>query len=208
MNNQEIKAVAKKTERYWFEDGIWEIGFGLVNILLAAFFLLVESLNPPGIVLMLLQVFVILGAFLGMSRLVKLFKERVTYPRTGYVAYRKPARGSRIKRSILTAFLAIGLAGMVAAAANVDLLRNTQALVTAILMAGALVYLGFRFNLARLYGLAVVTALLGAILSLLALPDLLITAIFFGGFGLLMVLSGTFALLIYLSHTQPVEDLD
>lgn len=208
MNNHEIKAVAKKAERYWFEDGIWEIGFGLVNILLAAFFLLVESLDPPGIVLMILQVFVFLGAFWGMSRLVKLFKERVTYPRTGYIAYRKPARGSRIKRSILTAFLAIGLAGLVAAAANVNLLRNTQALVTAVLMAGVLVYLGYRFNLVRLYGLAIVTALLGALLSLLALPDLLITAIYFGGFGLLMALSGTFALLIYLSRTKPVEDFE
>ncbi len=206
MEQKDFKAVEKKTERYWFEDGFWEIGFGLVNILLAGFYLLADRLKPGAGWLLLIQMIVIIGAFLGMGRLVKFLKERITYPRTGYVTYRKPATSARVKRVILTGLLAIAMGTIVGAAASVKLMRNTTALVAAIMLAGALVYLGYRFGLARLYLLAGLTVLLGFVFSLLALPDLLVTSGFFAGFGLLLIVSGGAALCVYLAHSTPSSD--
>lgn len=205
MDHKDFKAVEKKTERYWFEDGFWEIGFGLVNILLAGFYLLAERLKPGAGWLLLIQMIVIVGAFLGMGRLVKFLKERITYPRTGYVTYRKPATSARIKRVILTGLLAAAMGAIVGAAASVKLLQNTTALVAAIMLAGALVYLGYRFGLARLYLLASLTVLLGFVFSLLALPDLLVTSGFFAGFGLLLIVSGGVTLWVYLAHSTPTD---
>jgi hypothetical protein len=202
MNQKDLQAITKRTERYWFEDGIWEICFGLVNMLLAGFYLLAGRLEAAGEWLVALQMLVIVGAFLGMGRLVKLLKERITYPRTGYVAYRKPAPSARVKRAVLTGLLALLMAGIVGAAATVRLMRNTTALVAAILLAGALVYLGYRFSLPRLYLTAGLTVGLGFVFALLALPDSAATAGFFGAFGLLVTLSGGAALAAYLARSR------
>mgnify|MGYP000847084682 CR=1 FL=1 len=203
MDQKEIKSIAKRTERYWFDDGIWEIGFGLVNMLLAGFYAAADSINPgSGWLLLPLQMVVIIGAFLGMRRLILFLKERITYPRTGYVAYRKPAPAARIKRMVVSGLVAAAMALIMAAAASLELMRNTTALVASIMLAGALVYIGYRFNLTRSYIQAGLTIGIGFIFSLLSLPDMQITAGFFAAFGLLLVISGLATLAVYLARSR------
>ena len=77
--------------------GIWELSFGAINLILGVFFLVSASFDwerpvePPfdassnGCNHRL---------FRGFNRVAAFLKERITYPRTGYVAYRRlpPAR--------------------------------------------------------------------------------------------------------------------
>lgn len=208
MSNDPLMDIQRRTERYWYQDGIWEIGFGLINALLAGFFLLVAQRDwtgPMALVLLVVQAGVIIGAFLLMSRVIKALKERITYPRTGYVAYRRPAPGARLKRALLTALIAAIVGALVGVTAAARLAPNRMPLVTSIVMAAALAYLGFRFSLLRLFLTAGLTVAFGFIVALIPLSDTYSTAAYFGGFGLLMLASGGFTLLHYLHSTRPAS---
>jgi hypothetical protein len=207
MQNDPVEEIAKRTQRYWFEDGLWEIAFGLVNALLAGFYFLVLYLDRLGIsggIVLVLQMVVIVGAFLGMGRLVKFFKERITYPRTGFVAYHKPSPVTRLKRILRTIFISAFMAALISMIAVIQLNRglNLTALVTGALLAAALVYFGYRFDLVRMYLIASLVFLLGLALSLSPIADELAIAVFFAGLGLLMILSGGITLAIYLRSSQ------
>ena len=81
MNLPSIETTRKRTERYWYEDGIWELGFGLINLLLAGYFALAEwvlARQLPGPVLLLLQLATMLGIFWSMARVVRFLKDRIT----------------------------------------------------------------------------------------------------------------------------------
>ncbi len=209
MQPDNVNEIAKRTQRYWYEDGIWEIGFGAINILLSLFYLLVAPINwvgPLSFVLVLLQVGVILGAFLIINRLVAFLKERITYPRTGYVAYRKPASSARLKRAMYAALIAVGVGVLVGALEAIPSAQNRTALVMAIVYAAVLIYFGFRFSLARMYAVAALVILWGYWISRFSLTDLYNSAVFFGGAGLLILLSGVATLLLYLRRTQPAAN--
>jgi len=211
MTNDPALEITRRTERYWYQDGIWEIGFGLINALLCGFYWLVaqwEWKGPLAIVLMLLQMGVIISIFLVINRVVRLLKERITYPRTGYVAYRRPQTRARVKRALLSGFMAIGIAILIGAAAAARQTPNRMPLVTGIVMAGALIYLGFRFGLLRLYATAALTIALGYIISLVPLSEAYSTTAFFGGFSLLMMLSGGITLLIFIRSTRLASSSD
>ncbi len=208
MQPDNVNEIAKRIQRYWYEDGIWEIGFGAINLLLGLFYLLVSAadwVGPLAIVILLLQVGVIFGAFLLANRLVKFLKERITYPRTGYVAYRKPASSSRLKRGIASALIAAVAGGLVGALASIPSAANRMPLIMAVIYAGVLIYFGYRFKLTRMYAIAVLTILWGYWISRFARTDTLGSAVFFGGTGTLILLSGIATLLLYLRRTHPAE---
>ena len=209
MQPDPVTDIQKRTQRYWYEDGIWEIGFGLVNALLGVFYLLTSRLNwdgPLSIVLMFLQMGVLIGLFLSINKVVKFLKERITYPRTGYVAYRKPAPSARLKKIILAALLSAGMAALVGALAVIQQTANRMPLVISILLAGTLIYIGYRFSLMRLYIIAALTILWGYVLSLTQFSDFASTGAFFAGYGSLILLSGLVTLFIYLRRTYPASE--
>ncbi len=209
MQLDPVQNIAKRTQRYWYEDGIWEIAFGLTNALLGSFFLLTARIDwngPLSILLMLLQMAVLLGLFLSMNRVVRFLKERITYRRTGYVAYRRPAPSARLKKGLLTALLAAGMAALVGGLAAIQQTANRMPLVISVILAGALVYIGYRFSLVRLYLIAALTIGWGFALSFIPLGDLYSTGAFFAGYGLLVLLSGLGTLSIYLRRTRPASE--
>lgn len=202
MQNPSLSDIKKRTQRYWFEDGIWELGFGLANLLLGLFFYLVVTFQLKGILLAAGQVAMVIGVFFGLGFFVKALKERITYPRTGYVVYHRPSTSARLKRILLTAGLSAGIGALVGIGATVKLVRNTPALLSGILIGASLVYLGRRFQINRLYVEAALTLLLGYTISLMEISGVTVTAIFFSAFGLLMAVSGGAALLIYLIRSR------
>lgn len=209
MQPDPVQVIAKRTQRYWYEDGIWEIGFGLVNALLGSFYLLIARLNwdgPLSILLVVLQMAVLLGLFLSINRVVTFLKERITYRRTGYVAYRQPANSTRLKKGLLTGFFAAGIAALVGGLAAIPQAASRMPLVVSIILAGTLIFIGYRFGLARLYIVAALTIGWGYVLSLYQLRDLYSTGAFFAGFGTLVLLSGLITLLIYLRRTHPATE--
>lgn len=202
----------KRIERYWYADGLWEISFGLILALLSGFYFLVlrlEGTQMPAFIFMILQIAVIFGVYFIVSHLLRFLKERITYPRSGYVVFRKPAPIKRIQRGVLILLFSMVLAIGLGLLSIVQPLASRMPVIISLILAGTLVYLGFRFNLARMFVIAALTVLLGLGVSLLGLPDPLSNAYFFGGFSLLFFLSGSVTLWNFLRSTQPASaDLD
>lgn len=204
-----INEAAKRAQRYWYQDGLWEIGFGLINLLLGAFYLITSQFNwagPLSILLPFLQAGVLIGAFWIINRLVGYLKQHITYPRTGYVAYIKPTTRSRYKRAALTGLLAAILGVLVALVSSLRGAENRTAFIVSVVMAAMLIYIGYRFSLVRLYAVAVLTVGLGYAITTFRIPEQLSSAAFFGGIGLLILISGFTTMLFYLRRTRPAGE--
>ncbi len=211
-----LKDITRRTERYWYEDGLWEISFGLVYAALAGYYFLVQRLGwfrlvgPLSLITPFIQIFVMLAIFWLASQLVKYLKEHITYPRTGYVAYRKPAPRSRVRRIFLAGVISAVIAAVVAGLASFSTLQNQMPLIISLPMAGALVYLGYRFGLARMYVIAALMIASGFVTSMLSLDDDVVIALYFGVLAVLLIGSGFVTFSLYLLRTKPaasVEDL-
>lgn len=209
MSQDQLHQIARRTERYWFEDGIWEIGFGLVNALLALFYWIItlsDWTGPRLFILLILQLGVITGAFFVMGRVVKALKERITYPRTGFVAYRRPETRARLRKALFAALLAGLIGAFVSVVSSLQAAEDHLPLITGAILAVALALIGYRFNLLRMYLLALLSIVVGYGISFASLPDTLIAPVFFGSYGLLIFLSGLITLLIYIARTRPAGE--
>ena len=200
---KQIERVMRRTWRYWYEDGLAEMATGILFVALGLLFL-VESLLPvtpfSGLAAYALPI-VVVGGVLLANRLVAVAKARITYPRTGYVTYR---RGGGLRRRLVT-----GIVGGIVAGVGTTLLATVPAShawipqLQGLLIGAAWLILGHTVGVGRFYALAVISALIGAAASLAAVGELLGTSIYFGGMGLAMVGSGAAALWAYLRQTRP-----
>ena len=136
------------------------------------------------------------GAFI-VSRILRILKERVTYPRTGYVAYRKEKYKRGRWMVVISMFI---LGGLLAILPD---WMSQMPFVEGVIACTVFIYFGYRFSMIRFYVLAAFFVLLGAMLSLMGLGDTLGTALFFGLMGVALLVSGGIALWIYLSRAQP-----
>jgi len=102
----EIAATQRRALGYWFVDGVAEIAGGTAILICGA---LLYAAVATGIEqLGTLSLLVLIGAFPVTAWIVRKVKERITYPRTGYVAYPPPSRARRIVAAAV-GFLAAGL---------------------------------------------------------------------------------------------------
>ncbi len=186
----EIKSLMRKTQRYWFKDGFYDLGFGAF-ILAVGLLFVVQALTPPGSPLWLVwglggPALLIGGAFL-MSKVVRRLKERITYPRTGYVRYERPHGLSRLGRALAAAILSAGIA-----MAIIISQRNWLSLtvVLGFVYAATFTYVGLRFSLMRYLVLAAWSLLLGLALAPLSLATDPAGAVFHLGTGAAWMLAG------------------
>jgi len=203
----DIAHATRRPWQYWYVDGLAEMAMGAIFAALGLVFL-VESWLPPGPLLTLVSMFgpvaAVVGVGLAMRRIVSAVKERLTYPRTGYVAYRKPGSSHLATRFALG--LAIG--ALVGTLAALPKLQMWIPAITGLAIGGAHFYLAHRVGLPRLYLLAAVSAVLGTLVSLGRLGDLPGGAAYFIGIGLADILSGAVTLINYLRSTQPTGEAD
>jgi hypothetical protein len=191
--------------RYWYVDGLSEIAGGVVMLLLALAFLIGALLEPsPGSSFYLAfgQPLIVLAGALAARKMVARVKERLTYPRTGYVAYRQP-RGRRGMRLIALTFGIAAVFGvMFGVIANVVQPRWIPG-ISGVVIALLLAFLAYEHGIRRFYLMALYTLFLGLLVVTINLPEMFTTPVFFGGFGLAWILSGAITLRHYLQTTQP-----
>ncbi len=206
--NDPIKEIQRQTQRYWYVDGLTEIGAGSLIILLGLLYLLAEILSPGNLADWLLsfgQPVIIIAGGLLVNWVVRSLKERITYPRTGYVAYRRERGGKKVWAILVTFGLAAGFAfaavyfGQLAGESMIPVLIG-------LMMAGAVAYLGFTLSLRRFYLLALVSAVFGGMGTFFELRQNLAMALFFCAFGIAWVVSGSVTLNNYLRSTQPAVE--
>ena len=107
----------QRTRAYWFADGLNEIVSGIFVAILGGFILLesrAENGTPQADMLSnAANIFLLLGAFL-IPVLLRWMKERVTYPRSGYVTYPELKTAERLRRGIPAMVIAFLLAVLLA----------------------------------------------------------------------------------------------
>lgn len=211
MHKDTIDELVRKTQRAWYEDGIWEIAFGAGLLLFSLYFWLVvwfDLITRLNMLLPLVQVGAILLAFLPVRWLMARLKERFTYPRTGYVTYRRESGASRLRRGVLAGLISVCVALLVVL---IGISGQAEARVPVLVGAafGAMaVYLALRFRLLRFGALGVLGLAAGALVGLARFSSDMGVAVLMSVFGGMFALSGLITLLIFLRRTPLASDED
>lgn len=205
--NKPLNQVKKRTLRYWFEDGLSETIIGAFFILVGLMFL-IQALAEPGSLLAGLSglgTALLVGLGVWLARLlIQRLKERLTYPRTGYVCYYPPSILQRALSLILGLIIAV-LFGWFIFSYSQELLAWLP-FVEGLALAALSFVIGQRAGLFRFYLYALVTLLIGVVLSISGQGDYVGSGWVFITSGLLMSLVGLVALARYLRNSQPVEE--
>lgn len=204
-----IQETIRQTQRYWYVDGLAEMGTGTM-IFLYGLLTLVSTLAPEGWVGALMigigQPLFFIGGLVLVSYLVKKLKERITYPRTGYMAYAR-----RKKRAGRAFFLGAGVAivfSILSIALTAALRDNWIPALVCLPLALAETWWAYSLSLKRFYILAVFTFLLGIGLAILPVPEAYRLPIVFAAMGASWAISGAVTLYHYLRTTEPASEVN
>jgi len=138
-------------------------------------------------------------------RTIGWLKERITYPRTGYVTYPEPTRRAKLPRAVLAGM--IGAAVSLAVVAGLMLRQDLVRAVPVILGAGVallLVRMGGEVGLVRFLVMAAWSLIMGLALAWLTSDMGLSMALFYALLGVAALLGGVLTLGRYL-RIAPVE---
>jgi len=204
----DIERAMRRPWRYWFEDGLPDLALAAVFLTVALSFYL-ETLLPPGPLPSLVGVLGPLVAVLGVGRLagwaVQRVKARMTYPRTGYVAYRREREAGRRLRKAALGAASGALVGTLAA---LPALRAWVPAMTGAIIGVAFLYGGYRLEMVRFHLLAAFSTACGTLVALARLSDSLSGAIYFAALSLALTVSGVGALAAYLRATEPLAEAE
>ena len=196
-----IKDVMRQTSRYWYVDGLNELAAGALFFLLGLFYVVLGLMGSSETVKLLsgvgLPVLVLTGGLLGRW-VVSRLKERLTYPRTGYVACQTNRVKIKVWAILISVAAAVGVV-FVVTYFKLDWLTNA---VPAAMAAVLIAFVGLKYGLRRFYGLAFYTLLLGLPMTLLPLGDKFNLALLWLGCGAGWIVSGGLTLRGYLQNTQ------
>ncbi len=199
--NDKFQIVEKRVKRYWYSDGIVELSLGGMFFLLGVYFGIQGYLGEGSQASVIMQVglFVLIFAgIVGVQRVVNALKARLTYPRTGYVEYRKDGQDIKQRRNI---FMGVALALVAASIILFDFFRNFDSMIlgTGVMVGAVFIALrGKSTGVTRFYVVGVFSILLGVTLSLDKLPQEYNLALFYGLLGIAIMVSGGIVLRRYL----------
>jgi hypothetical protein len=206
--DKDLMGIQQKTIRYWFEDGLSEIIIGSLFFIVGAITLL-QGLLVPGSNLYrflgLLTFLVIPAGTLSSRWLIRIMKERLTYPRTGYVAYKPPTAIQRTVSLISGIVITVIILLLVILSSQMSI--RWIPLILGFMMAGFLFLTGLRTGLLKYQLMAIGFVVIGFLLSFLNIQEWLSIGIMLSSLGLMFLLSGLIALIHYLRNTQPCSEI-
>lgn len=206
-----------RTVQYQHVDGTSELTFGGTFLLVAACFYLVSRLaNPDSSLLSYAPLLVMLVGVLLIDNLVQRFRRQVTYPRTGYIAYKH--QGRPIKRStrlviwIGVPLLTVALLALLFLnrskfpAGNQDSALSVMPVFSGLLFSGLWVIMGWKLALPRFYLIAAASLLISAGLFVSGVGVYLGMAWLLGALGAVLCASGGVTLWKYLRSTRSPQN--
>jgi hypothetical protein len=205
MMSDMYKEIEQKTRRYWYVDGMVEIFIGLLLAVTGLMVLAMEQL-PPGswqrLTLVAGMMIIILGGTWLGGRMVRAVKANVTYPRTGFVSYRKPSAQRRMRNFLI--MIPIAALWIVVILIFGQGLIAWVPLIDGLVLAMLLWVAGM--GLLRFYLLAGLSLAVGGILAYLQIGGNVGQMAFNSVMGLSLAVSGTITLIHYLRQTSAPED--
>ncbi len=211
LSETDLKEIERRTVRYWFEDGIYQMAIGVFEIVLGVFCWLFTKI--PADLAWRAAWFLCAGPIIVVSgRLflgkIKPLKEKFTYPRAGFVAYQKRERG---KFGLSTPGLILGLIGGLAFSLGRAILEPTGLLglplIAGAFGAGISIWLTAKTGLWRYLGTTGICLIAGAGLSLARMAEMAALGAFWAILGFFGILLGGSAFLRFLRrHPSPDAD--
>ncbi len=206
--NTDVDRLMRKTRQYWYEDGLAELLIGVfflaVGLLLLADWTTPASAPWKWIYAPSFMLAAIIGLLVG-RRAITWLKERITYPRTGYVTYHRPPQAARRRRAVIAG--AIGAAVSLALVA-ILMYRQEFGRVAPLLLGLGVALLLLRFasytGLPRFYVLSALSLAAGIGLAWLSQDMSLTIGLYYGLLGMALAISGAYTLSCYL-HAIPPE---
>jgi hypothetical protein len=203
-----LSAARVRARRYWYLDGLEEITLGIIFLLIGGWTLARAKASwfmPATLIYILLCV-----AFaIFVPRIKTAMRERITYPRSGYVEQGGWSPKHRVARGMVFALVAcVGVLILwYAGRAVLDPARMAQWMpaVAGIAMGAVWVYVRVRWGLRRFLVVGVFAMILGVAVSI-EYPPNLASAIYIIGVGCASLCSGGVALWNYLRITPPSAD--
>lgn len=204
-----IDEIMRNTRRYWFVDGLVEIMGGGILILVAIGYGFIDKIASEtwrmlamGLLVPAFIIAVSLFAKKGIAR----FKQRFTYPRTGYLTFkRQHSGGARARRIVLTILVAVTVSAVLAAFSSLIPERWIPAFF-ALFLSIYTWYLGYYNGVARFNIIAAVTLAAGLFIVWLNLSGMLQVISMLAATGLIWVISGVLAFFSYMKQTKPLAE--
>ncbi len=201
MNKDKIDHTLQRAIKYRFADGILEIAMGAMSVLLGIYFY-IQAAYPESQVSEFLTgsflLFFVIGWY-ALRKVTESLKHRLTYPRTGYVAYREAGAGKGLRIAASVAAAAVVAAGLAYFQLKAPPLLNFMPLIYALLIAVTFGFLGFKTDLARFIAMAFISLILGALFAVVKIDDFLALAGYLVTMGVVMLASGGLNLRHYMA---------
>ncbi len=201
-----IDMIIHRTQRYWYVDGLAEITIGVFFVALSVYFFVQSrirtvSINPVLANLGLLAV--ILIVLLLFRFVLQTIKTRVTYPRTGYVAFPGKQKSLRWQRYGVTAWLVVVCISLVVLALHSHTTPSWTPLLMGAVAGLTVLALSYRFRLLRFTFLACALVLIGVGVAWINPGETLAVVLSSAADGICFIISGGLTLVRYLRSTQP-----
>ena len=202
----DIEKIEKRTVQYFYNDGLSEIAIGLIFLVLGGYIFgqtIVPEGSPLNAVYSVLFVLVIASSGFLVNRILRFLKRRITYPRTGYLAYKKrePSPKRRLAAGIVGGVIA-ALFTLLAIAPSVKALLPA---LNGLLLAFAVFLFANKIGLVRFYILSAASAVIGIAVTAAGVGDVKGISLYYGLFGAAMTLSGLATLVVYLRKSARAD---
>ncbi len=200
--SENIAEVQKQTFRYYYEDGVVEMAVGILFAVIGLNIWLISS-APRGTTLAtaawILLPLLTFGGIFGVQRFVKNLKERLVYPRTGYIVYE--AKPNRFRWLVIGFALALAVSILVLPYEWLTKGSVTGGALLCVILAS----IGAQVDLKRLIAIGGLGLVLGVFFAFLPFSDNAGLAATISVTGLILTLVGGLALRSYLS-VNPLPD--
>lgn len=194
----------RRTQTYWYSDGLAEIGLTIICLLLSIYFYAQATLAHDSWLFRILDMGFLLILLLGIlitRKFISFLKAHLTYPRTGYVSYKPPTPAQKLGSIALAIFTSAALIFVINFGRfNVE---TYLPIITGLLVGVILFAFGLRSRVFRFFLLATISALLGSGITLMNPGDMLGLSYYYGLIGLAVLISGLLVFRDYLAKTQP-----
>ena len=167
MQDIDLTEIERRPQRYWNADGIPEFLMGLLWMVWGGAWLLGEHIPRGGLYT---TFWLVAPAALALSGVAVVWatrrlKARITFPRTGYVAWREPSRAARATAAAIALVTAAFLAGVVVKARTDGFTGQMAAPILSVILSLAFVVAAIRQHAPHLLALAAVAVALGIALG-------------------------------------------
>lgn len=203
----DIEKIEKRTVQSFYDDGLPEIALGLIFLLLGGYFF-AQAVAPEGSALgsalSVLFFLIIVSAGFLVSRILRFLKRRITYPRTGYVAFKKkePSSKRRAATMIVGGIIGAAIAALYGISPSFKTLFPA---VNGLLLAVAVLLFAGKVGLVRFYILSAASAVIGFAVTASGIGDIKGISLYYGLFGAALILSGLVALVAYLRKSPRAD---